>query len=326
MDAPRLARLIDRAGLDALLVSAAAIAPGLAIRILDRAGAEIASVLPQDGATAATGLSRPISVDGETLGNVVVGAGGDDPQAQAIADFVVAAIELAAREGLGRRHVAAAAIDDLRELALLSRLGEALGGEIDPAGIASCVLATVARPMAAAVGFVLGPDDATVLASIGDAGAIGALQAAAIGLVGRLHAEDPAGGSCAELEILSDERFGSILAGFLRTARGHHGTIVLARPPGGSSFLAADRQLLASVAGQAAVAIERADLQKGIAERRAMDEELAIGRRIQIRRVESAASETEGGTSNCRSKLGCHSSQLVLQSCARLVIMIRHGK
>ena len=73
-----------------------------------------------------------------------------------------------------------------------------------------------------------------------------------------------------------------ILAAFLRTARGHHGTIVLGRPAGAEPFTAADRRLLASVAGQAAVAIERAGLQRQVADRRALDQELAIGRRIQI--------------------------------------------
>ena len=78
------------------------------------------------------------------------------------------------------------------------------------------------------------------------------------------------------------EPFGSILAGFLRTARGHHGTVVLARAPGAPAFSDADRQLLAAVASQAAVAIERAELQRRLVERRALDEELAIGRRIQL--------------------------------------------
>jgi serine phosphatase RsbU (regulator of sigma subunit) len=89
-------------------------------------------------------------------------------------------------------------------------------------------------------------------------------------------------GSCAELDFVPDVWFGSLLAGFLRTARGHHGTIVLARPAGAASFSAMDRQLLASVAGQAAVAIERVELQQQVVERRALGEELAIGRRIQI--------------------------------------------
>ncbi len=40
---------------------------------------------------------------------------------------------LAAREGLARRTVTAAAIDDLRELALLTRLSETLGSAVDPA-------------------------------------------------------------------------------------------------------------------------------------------------------------------------------------------------
>src|SRR4029078_5118767 len=42
-----------------------------------------------------------------------------------------------------------------------------------------------------------------------------------------------------------------------------------------------DRRLLAAVASQAAVALERATLQRELLGRRSLDDELAIGRRIQ---------------------------------------------
>ncbi len=288
----RLDRLVDQAGLEALLRAAQAVAPGVSIRISHPDGTAVAST---DGAPVAhgQGAARPLAVDGELVGHLAV-AGVDVPQATAIGELVGRAIELAATEGLGRRNVTAAAIDDLRELALLSRLSETLGSAIDPAGIASSVLATVARPLEAPLGFVAGPDDATVLAARGDPAEIVALRAAAVPLIEKLQGEDPRVGSCAELEFAPDERFGSLLAGFLRTARGHHGTIVLGRPAGAASFSAADRQLLASVAGQAAVAIERAALQHQIVERRTLDEELAIGRRIQISLMPRRFPEIDG--------------------------------
>jgi serine phosphatase RsbU (regulator of sigma subunit) len=279
MAAPRLDRLIDRAGLDALLGSASAAAPGLEIRILDENGMIVAGAAPPARSPGAT--TRALTAGGVVVGRLEVD-GPDAAQAASIGELVGRAVELAASEGLGRRTVTAAAIVDLREHALLSRLAETLGSEIDPAGIADCVLSTVARPLRAAVGFVLGPDDATVLAASGADEDVDALRADATGLVDRLHGEDPAIGSCAEVEATPGDRFETILAGFLRTARGHHGTIVLGRARGAAAFSAADRQLLASVAGQAAVAIERAALQRQVIERRALDEELAIGRRIQL--------------------------------------------
>ena len=225
--------------------------------------------------------TRSIVVDGRTIGAVAVRAE-DEAVAGAVAELIGRAIELAATEGLGRRAVTAAAIDDLRELALLSRLSETLSSAVDPEAIAGCVLSSVTRPLAPAVGFVVGPDDETLLAVSGSDDDVAALRDDAAPVIARLRAEDPTIGSCAEVERPGDERFVTMLATFLRTARGHHGTIVLGRLPGADPFTAADRQLLASVAGQAAIAIERVSLQHQIVERRALDQELAIGRRIQI--------------------------------------------
>jgi sigma-B regulation protein RsbU (phosphoserine phosphatase) len=283
--APRLDRLVERPGIAALVEAASAVAPGLAVRVLDPAGGIVAGQAP-GGRPNASGPSatRPLAAGGAPLGTVVVDGRAErtSPAAADLAELIGRAIELAASEGLARRAVTAAAIDDLRELALLSRLAETLGSAVDPAGIAGCVLSTVARPLAAHLGVVLGPDDATVLAADGAPVEVAALLADAGGVIARLRSEDPALGSCAAIEASPDRRFGPILAAFLRTARGHHGTIVLARPATAAPFRAADRQLLASVAGQAAVAIERAALQRQLVERRAIDEELAIGRRIQL--------------------------------------------
>jgi serine phosphatase RsbU (regulator of sigma subunit) len=279
-----LGRLVDQAALDALLIAASAVSPGLEAWILDRDGTQVAggSRGPAGASPASPGTpTRAIVVDGVKIGTVAVRAA-DEMSARSVGELIGRAIELAATEGLGRRAVTAAAIDDLRELALLSRLSEMLASAVDPAAIASCVLSTVSRPLGPAVGFVIGPDDEALLAVSGTDDDVTALRADAAPVIARLRAEDPTIGSCAEVERPSDDRFEAILASFLRTARGHHGTIVLGRLAGAAPFSAADRQLLASVAGQAAVAIERASLQHQIVERRALDQELAIGRRIQI--------------------------------------------
>jgi serine phosphatase RsbU (regulator of sigma subunit) len=291
--APKLGRLIAAGGLEALLVAATPVGSGLVATVVDRDGVELARSGPAgDGhpgdagdpgssSEPAAAATRPLVVGGATVGTVTVGAA-DETLARVVSELVGRSIELAAAEGLSRRAVTAAAIDDLRELSLLSRLSETLGAAIDPAGIAGCVLSTVARPLGPAVGLVLGPDDVVTLAASGPAELVEALRSSAGPLIARLRAEDPTIGSCAEVEAPSDARFGTILAAFLRTARGHHGTIVLGRAADGEDFTSGDRQLLASVAGQAALAIERVALQHRLVERQALDQELAIGRRIQI--------------------------------------------
>jgi serine phosphatase RsbU (regulator of sigma subunit) len=285
MRARPLAKLVDPAGVAALLEAALALAPGSAIRLIGEDGRTVAEIGRPHAAspTAALGddsIREPIEVDGVVCGTVeVVAAGAAGP---AVARFVGRAIEMATAEVLRRRVIGAAAIHDLRELALLSRLSEMLGESVDPGAIADCTLATVSRPLGAVVGLVLGPDDRIPLAGFGDPGDVGLLSAAAGPLIDRLRAQASNSGTCAEVDNGQSGPFPAILVAFLSTARGHQGSIALARRPDAGPFTAVDRQLLAAVAGQAAVAIERAALQRQVAERRVLDRELEIGRRIQL--------------------------------------------
>jgi serine phosphatase RsbU (regulator of sigma subunit) len=75
--------------------------------------------------------------------------------------------------------------------------------------------------------------------------------------------------------------FGSGLVAVVRTARGPHGSILLGRRRDRPAFDDADRRLLAAVASQTAIALERGALQQEIIRSRSVDDELAVGRRIQ---------------------------------------------
>jgi hypothetical protein len=120
MGVPKLHRLIEGSGLDALLASASAIAPGLQAWVVDRDGTAVGGA-PAMPAIPGGAWTAPIVVDGAEIGTVHV-AGKDPALARSVGQLIARAIELAATQGLGRRVVTAAAIDDLRELALLSRL------------------------------------------------------------------------------------------------------------------------------------------------------------------------------------------------------------
>ncbi len=281
MAAPTLARLVEPEAAAALIEAALELAPEAGIRLIAVDGHVLAARGAGLGEIADDGAVRErIAVDGAVLGAIEVAAAG--PAGPAVARFVARAVEMTAAEAIRRRAVGAAAIVDLRELALLSRLSAMLGDSVDPTAIAGCTLATVSRPLGATVGVVLGPDDRTPLASAGDPADSTRLAAAAAPAIRRLRAEDPAAGLCADIETSPDGPFPALLVAFLRTARGEQGTIAVARPPESRPFSSGDRQLLAAVAGQAAVAIERAGLQRQIADRRVLDHELEIGRRIQL--------------------------------------------
>jgi serine phosphatase RsbU (regulator of sigma subunit) len=277
MGALTLARLLDPARLEDLLEASRALDPRLAIELVP-AGAPDAT----PGA-----VRRPIVVDGQVLGAVQAAGDGLDPSlVRAHAELVGRSIELAAAEGLSRRAVTGAALEDLRELALLSRLAQTIVTATEPAAIAGCVLETISRPLGPVAGIVLASDGTTELASAGSPDAIEALREAGGPVLERLRAEDPIEGSCAEIgpDPGSAGRglIGVVLAAFLRTAGGYRGSVLLGRSPDQPLFTAGDKRLVASVASQAALALERADLQRAVADRRALDQELAIGRRIQI--------------------------------------------
>jgi serine phosphatase RsbU (regulator of sigma subunit) len=290
-----LLRLVERDALVRLLAAAADLAgePGggpILIRVVDPdertivdSRSPVGDSHPPDGSPAPSSGAverESIQVGDLHLGFVEVSSA-LGPSSRARAVIVARGVELAAAEGLRRRAVGAAAIDDLRELSLLSRLAEMLGGSVDAAGIASCTLATISRPLGPVAGLVIGPDGRTALASCGNAGDVEALAEAAAPMIAALQAESRDDGTCADLEAPSEGPLGSVLVAFLRTARGHQGAIALARRAATPPFTAAHRRLVAAVASQAAVAIERAALQGQIARRQVVDHELEIGRRIQ---------------------------------------------
>ena len=232
---------------------------------------------------------RPIEVDGASIGEVVVtGSGpGSSEVIDAVASTVATALGVAAAQASARRAVTAAALDDLRELSLLSRLAETVGSVVEPEQIALRVLETIARPLHADVAIVLppdadGPGDPPIVAAIGGAADAAQLAGDARPLIARLRAEDPVQGTCAELDRpAATDAFGSLLAAVVRTTRGTQGVIVLGRRPAAPAFGDTDRRLLAAVASQTAIALERSVLQREILGRRRLDDELAIGRRIQ---------------------------------------------
>jgi serine phosphatase RsbU (regulator of sigma subunit) len=295
---PGLGHLVDQTALTRLVASATALAPDLVVTVTDLDGKVLAGPSGAPDAGRSAGAARAsVVVDGAAIGEVVVTgpvltpvSAGFSERAQiapslgaAAARLLADAIALAAAEAKARRSVAAAAIDDLRELSLLSRLVETIGSSLDPTQIAGCVLDTIRQPLAADVAAVLAPDPASpLLARHGPGEDVAELVREAAPVVARLRAEDPSQGACADLlGAVDGETFGSGLVAVVRTARGPHGSILLGRRRDRPAFDDADRRLLAAVASQTAIALERGALQQEIIRSRSVDDELAVGRRIQ---------------------------------------------
>ena len=233
-----LDRLLDAAAIQQLLDAAARLIPGGSIDVEDTDGAVVAAAGGERRETAAavrseivSEMRRPIAAAGEPVGAVVVnGSVADRAALDAVASTVAAALTLAATEAAGRRAVSAAALVDLRELSLLSRLAETIGSAVDPDRIAGSVLDVIARPLRAEVAAVL-PAGGSRPARVdrrrgrrGPAGDRGRLDRGAPpirrsrpGCLRRPREPGPTGA------------FGSILAAVVRTTRGPQGAIVLGR-------------------------------------------------------------------------------------------------
>ena len=148
-----LDRLLDAAAIQQLLDAAAGLIPGGSIDVEDTDGAVVAAAGGERRETAAavrseivSEMRRPIAAAGEPVGAVVVnGSVADRAALDAVASTVAAALTLAATEAAGRRAVSAAALVDLRELSLLSRLAETIGSAVDPDRIAGSVLDVIAQ-------------------------------------------------------------------------------------------------------------------------------------------------------------------------------------
>ena len=87
---------------------------------------------------------------------------------------------------------------------------------------------------------------------------------------------------------------GEMLVAPIRGRGDRIGAVVLGRWVGGAAFTASDEKLLLAVAGEAGVAYDRARLHEQEVGRQRLDEELAVGRRIQLSLLPASAPTAPG--------------------------------
>ena len=88
--------------------------------------------------------------------------------------------------------------------------------------------------------------------------------------------------------------FGSLLCAPLRSRERTLGALLLGRSADRAAFTASDEKLAMAIAGQAAIAIEKAWLHRQEIERQRMEEELSVGRRIQLSLLPQACPDSPG--------------------------------
>lgn len=215
--------------------------------------------------------TRDVHLRGELVGRVVLVGG--SPGHEAVLDALAAAVETVLLEVADRREVALDALDRYRELSLLYRLACSFGG--DAATVVEGLLSEAVRGLRASAAALLPAGGSSVPGGrSGDERDAAAAETAALPLVDAvLLTREP--------RIVEHAEGRSVLV----VPLGEPGTgaaLVLARSAGDRPFGSPDERLALALTGQAANALERLRLETGEAERRRLEQELALGRRIQL--------------------------------------------
>ncbi len=323
--APTLRRLLTARAAEGLLAPLGPLLGRLRARLLRPDGTVHAEALGPSWvavAAVAAGASWPLAVEGEPIAVLEIDPGPVGDHEHAVAGAVRAALSRALDDAYGRRMLATEALERYREVHLLYRVGEALAGNLDPAGVPQRVLREARGVIAAAGGGVWlaghadGAANGTVANEDGTAPAIGAPTSDAPDDLVWVEGECPALDEV--LARLADPGTAAILAaGGVAAGGGGHagvgggggnattggayrgathllwaplmaretvlGAVWLARPASEAVFAAGDLKLLTALAAQAAAFVDNARLhQRALAQER-MAQELELAYEVQAR-------------------------------------------
>jgi sigma-B regulation protein RsbU (phosphoserine phosphatase) len=216
---------------------------------------------------------------------------------------------------LETRDVVGEAVERYREINLLYHIGETIGTCLDPEEVPKLVLREAKRFIQAEAGMVLLPRTDTptaaeskggldVKASFGASDYAEALQRVSDHVIGQVyHTGQPAivtppfsASPVGEASPIGEagEDIGAILCVPLKMRERTLGVILLGRPTEPPVFTAGDEKLLLALGGQAAIAIETVRLHLEEIKRQRLEEELAIGRQIQLSLLPEACPVVSG--------------------------------
>jgi serine phosphatase RsbU (regulator of sigma subunit) len=283
-----LGRLLGRETVDRLVSAFARLAGDSHLVVRDAAGRSVCEVggrSSEANADAGSGdrlaeASVQIVAADRTVGSVEVRETRGRRRAEGSVDVASALANVlgeAAEAALDQRSLAREALARYRELSLLYRIGPAVAGLLDAPSIARAVLAEARRVVRVDAGAVLPAPGIELATHVeGDVRVAAALKRVGLRIAGGTDASSHANVIEPRSTVL-----GSVLVAPVRGREVVLGVILLARGAGKPSLSAADVQLVAALADHAALAFERAWLHERDVRTQRLDEELAVGRRIQ---------------------------------------------
>lgn len=243
----------------------------------------------------------PLWVDAALVGALIA----KEPAPEAALRCLHACASMLIAQTIETRDIARETLERYREINLLYQIGETIGSCLDAAEIPGMALAEAQRAIRAEAGAVLLPASDSggaweVKAGFGEDADFMLLSDLARPLIERARVRgipdivECAPGDSPLLRLRSGQGFGSLLCAPLKTRERTLGALLLGRSAGRAAFTASDEKLAMAIAGQAAIAIEKAWLHRQEIERQRMEEELSVGRRIQLSLLPQACPDSPG--------------------------------
>jgi serine phosphatase RsbU (regulator of sigma subunit) len=297
--APRLARLLPRREAAEQVTAFAPVLAGHVLSVVDAQGAVLAEAGGlHDGAVDEADVWRGDLVhDGARLGALRIRPAPVGTAATAAAAALLAGLQRSVLAAGGRRDLVAETLERYREVNLLYRLGDVLGGELDPASLPERVLDEALR---------LIDSDGAALVVDGDGAGPGSWVAS--GCLAEPGSRDVVADTRAGL---ADDARPAILGGPgafpgagpaigaslwspLRVRERTLGGVMLVRRSGAAVFTAGDEKLLSALATQAAAYLDNARLhQQSLAQAR-LAQELQLAHDVQARLMPRVMPERPG--------------------------------
>jgi serine phosphatase RsbU (regulator of sigma subunit) len=291
-----LHRLLNREAVEGLLAEFEALLPGVELALIRVDGrvfagkgewprTRLAEALARNGdgqgETVADCQVQPLRIESQPVGALVARG----PAAERALRSLHRSLTMILTQSLEKREIVRETLERYREINLLYQIGETIGACLDLDDIPRLELTETSRVIQVDASVVLlpaseGADELEVKASLGAGELVDALRAAArpvidqVRLSGRPDIVTPSPGGSALI--------GAILCAPLKAQERVRGVALLGRVRGRPVFTAGEEKLALALASQAAIAVERAWLHQQEVKRQRMEEELAIGRRIQL--------------------------------------------
>lgn len=303
-----LRRLLERGVAEAFLASFERLMPGAEVALLGSDGRRFAGRGDWPLAEAAAWVARaaegqtgtvadarlyPLTTKSQPVGALAVRG----PVSEDVVRCLREGLNLFLDQALEKREVARETLDRYREINLLYRIGETIGASLDPDEIPRLELTEANRVIQSDVSAVLLPaanDEGglEIKASLGAADDAGALPRAARNLIEQVR-------RTGRPDILvrapaEEPPIESILCTPLKARERVLGVVLFGRRVGQPVFTAGDEKLALALASAAAITLEKAWLHQQEIKRQRMEEELAIGRRIQLSLLPEACPTVPG--------------------------------